>query len=248
MNLFQRLLYVAGKCGYLQKDASSALRYSFISHDKVTGAVRGPMAEVGLFYYSDVLESEYQVLTAANGGLIYFTKVTAAVTFVNTDKPEERLTVRGVGIGLDPSDKSIGKAVSYAVKYALLKGLMMETGDDPEKDDHRLANVPPVIANDNSKSEPVKAVGKFFSAPRAKTVSNQAVSGLASPAQISYLFRYANSLSLDKTDVAKCAKEIGWDMANLPAGEVDSVKGRLISLADSKKQTGLMMEDNKVAA
>jgi hypothetical protein len=36
--------------------------------------------------------------------------------------------------GIDDSDKGPGKAISYAVKYALLKALGLETGDDPDED------------------------------------------------------------------------------------------------------------------
>jgi hypothetical protein len=39
------------------------------------------------------------------------------------------------GYGIDNQDKGPGKAMSYAVKYAMLKTFCLETGDDPEKDD-----------------------------------------------------------------------------------------------------------------
>jgi hypothetical protein len=37
------------------------------------------------------------------------------------------------GYGIDDQDKGAGKAMSYAVKYALLKTLGLETGDDPDE-------------------------------------------------------------------------------------------------------------------
>ena len=56
------------------------------------------------------------------------------VAFVNVDKPEDRVEVEFFGYGIDPQDKGPGKAMSYAVKYALLKVFSLETGDDPERD------------------------------------------------------------------------------------------------------------------
>ena len=44
------------------------------------------------------------------------------------------MAVRAFGYGIDNGEKGPGKAVSYAVKYALLKTFCLETGDDPDRD------------------------------------------------------------------------------------------------------------------
>jgi hypothetical protein len=71
------------------------------------------------------------------------TMVTMSIKFVNADQPDEFIEVQHYGYGIDPQDKGIGKAVSYAVKYALLKMFCLETGDDVEKDniDHKSSAV-----------------------------------------------------------------------------------------------------------
>jgi hypothetical protein len=56
------------------------------------------------------------------------------VRFVNVDDPQDFFDVETFGYGLDDQDKGPGKAMSYAVKYALLKTLGLETGDDPDED------------------------------------------------------------------------------------------------------------------
>jgi hypothetical protein len=48
------------------------------------------------------------------------------------DNPADRFTSEGFGYGTDNSDKGVGKSFSYAVKYALLKTFMIESGDDEE--------------------------------------------------------------------------------------------------------------------
>ena len=56
------------------------------------------------------------------------------IRFVNIDEPADYTDVPSFGFGIDSQDKGPGKAMSYAVKYALLKTLGLETGDDVERD------------------------------------------------------------------------------------------------------------------
>jgi hypothetical protein len=56
------------------------------------------------------------------------------IRFANIDAPDDHIDVETFGHGIDQGDKSPGKAMSYAVKYALLKTLGLETGDDPDLD------------------------------------------------------------------------------------------------------------------
>jgi hypothetical protein len=56
------------------------------------------------------------------------------IRFVNIDEPMDLIDVETFGFGIDDQDKGPGKAMSYAVKYALLKTLGLETGDDPDMD------------------------------------------------------------------------------------------------------------------
>ena len=52
------------------------------------------------------------------------------VEFVNIDNPDDRFCVEHYGYGIDTQDKGVGKAVSYAYKYALLKTFALETGEN----------------------------------------------------------------------------------------------------------------------
>jgi hypothetical protein len=54
------------------------------------------------------------------------------VSFINIDKPDDRLMVTLPAHALDNGDKAPGKSISYATKYALLKTFALETGDDEE--------------------------------------------------------------------------------------------------------------------
>lgn len=127
LNIFQRINAVMGDVEYVKKGekAAKGLQYNFVSHDMVMGKVRGPMQKHGIAMITDLLELNQ------NGNR---TESKIAISFVNIDRPDDRFTVHFWGHGVDNQDKGVGKSVSYAVKYCLLKTFCLETGDDPERD------------------------------------------------------------------------------------------------------------------
>ena len=57
--------------------------------------------------------------------------VVMAYTFTDVDTAEE-ITVKVAGEGLDAADQAPYKAMTGALKYALLQSFLLATGDDPE--------------------------------------------------------------------------------------------------------------------
>ncbi len=123
MNIYQRINEVMKEVSYIQKDKSKKVngQYSFISHDQVSAALHEPMTRHGIV----MLPSVEEMTQDGNR-----TVAKIVVSFVNIDKPEDRFSVTYYGYGIDTQDKGPGKAMSYAVKYALLKTFCLETGDD----------------------------------------------------------------------------------------------------------------------
>jgi len=125
-NIYQRIQAVMKEVSFVKKETTMVNKqYRFVSHDAVTSALHGPMAENGMVMVPSIDE-----LTQDGNR----TTVKMKIEFVNVDNPEDRLVVIHYGYGIDNQDKGIGKAVSYAVKYAMLKTFCLETGDDVEKD------------------------------------------------------------------------------------------------------------------
>lgn len=125
-NIYQRINAVMQEVDYIQKSEKKvAGQYRFVSHDQVTAALHIPMTKHGIVVKSDMVEMKQ------DGNR---TEVKLKVTFVNIDDPSDYFDVFYYGYGIDTSDKGIGKAVSYAFKYALLKTCLLETGDDPDQD------------------------------------------------------------------------------------------------------------------
>lgn len=125
-NIYQRINAVMQEVDYIQKgEKKVAGQYRFVSHDQVTAALHVPMTKYGIVCKSSIVEMKQ------DGNR---TEVKLEVTFVNIDLPSDNFSVIYYGYGIDTSDKGIGKAVSYAFKYAMLKTFCLETGDDPDQD------------------------------------------------------------------------------------------------------------------
>lgn len=123
MNVHQRLAAAMGEVDYIQKEKKQGMNYTIVSHDAVTAKVRPVLLKNGIVYYPVRCEHSH------NGNRA---ECSLSVRFVNIDNPSDYFDVPTFGYGIDTQDKGPGKAMSYAVKYALLKALGLETGDDPD--------------------------------------------------------------------------------------------------------------------
>lgn len=124
-NIHQRLAEVMRAVTYIQKEKKSGMNYTITSHDAVTAKVRPALLDAGIVYYPVRCEHTHNGNRAECG---------MTIRFVNIDEPSDFFEVQTFGYGVDPQDKGPGKAMSYAVKYALLKALGLETGDDADHD------------------------------------------------------------------------------------------------------------------
>lgn len=129
-NIFQRMHAVMQEIKYVQKEKKQGMRYSIVSHDAVTALVRPLFVKHGIICYPTNMKIEQQ------GNR---TQLTCDVVFQNVDDVGDRMVVSSAGYGIDDQDKGPGKAISYAVKYAYLKGLCLESGDDPDEDQETIA-------------------------------------------------------------------------------------------------------------
>lgn len=123
-NIHQRLHDVMQAVDYIQKERKQGMRYTIVSHDAVTAKVRPELVKAGVVYYPVAMTR------SQNGNR---TEIDLTVRFANIDEPSDFIDVVAAGYGVDEQDKGPGKAISYAVKYCLLKALGLETGDDPDE-------------------------------------------------------------------------------------------------------------------
>lgn len=135
-NIHQRLHAVMGEIDYIGKDGKATFDggYKYVSHDKVVASVRPKLHKHGVIYYIVDMSREQDGNRTQCG---------ITVCFANVDEPNDKIFVQSFGYGVDKGDKGPGKAMSYAVKYALLKTLGLETGDDPDHDQGTDSNYVP---------------------------------------------------------------------------------------------------------
>jgi len=123
-NIYQRILAVMDDVRGVKKEADKKCPYPLVSHDAVTGLLHMPFVRHGIVMVPTVLSvTQDGNRTVAN----------VQVTFVNADNPDDKISVTFAGYGIDSQDKGPGKAISYAVKYAMLKTFCLESGDDVER-------------------------------------------------------------------------------------------------------------------
>lgn len=134
LNVHQRLAAAMGDVDYIQKEKKQGMNYTIVSHDAVTAKVRPVLLKHGIVYYPVRCEHLH------NGNRA---ECSLTVRFVNIDQPADFFDVPTFGYGIDPQDKGPGKAMSYAVKYALLKALGLETGDDPDNESVEFSGADP---------------------------------------------------------------------------------------------------------
>ena len=134
LNIAQRISAAMNDVDYIQKEKKEGMKYTIVSHDAVTAKVRPILHKHGIVYYP----RDMHVNQSGNR-----TEASCNVRFENIDDRTDFIDVATFGYGVDGQDKGPGKAMSYGVKYALLKVLGLETGDDPdavqdERADHEI--------------------------------------------------------------------------------------------------------------
>lgn len=141
MNLYEKIAEVMQDVSYLAKDDSVATgggkSYKAISEEKVTSTVRASLIKNKIVILpvtqSHRREDERIIDGYGKEKTNRITTVDVIYRIVNTEKPEEYIDVASSGTGVDTQDKGVGKAMTYAYKYMLLRTFAIPTGDDTDK-------------------------------------------------------------------------------------------------------------------
>lgn len=142
-NIYQRMLAIQSELARVAKNLEVSVgqnsKYKAVGEADVLKAVKPLEEKYGVYSYpvsrtiieSGTLESvDYK----GNAKKQLFERIEVGFRFVNVDKPEEYIDITSYGDGIDSGDKSVGKAMTYADKYALMKGYKITTGDDPDQE------------------------------------------------------------------------------------------------------------------
>ena len=150
LNLRQKLAEVRRRIGYVQKRGfNERNNYSYVAAADLAGAVGDLLAELGVVIVPRLESISYEPAQPARSETARAAQVVMAYTFADVDCGEE-VTVKVAGQGLDAGDKAPYKAMTGALKYALLQSFLLATGDDPEEEriSHSSGNDPVITADE----------------------------------------------------------------------------------------------------
>jgi len=131
LNLRQKLAEVRRRIGYVQKRGhNERFNYSYVTAADIAGSVGDLLSELGVVVIPSLENITYES-AASRGEATRMAQVVMAYTFADADSGEE-IVAKVAGQGVDPGDKAPYKAMTGALKYALLQSFLLATGDDPE--------------------------------------------------------------------------------------------------------------------
>ena len=134
LNLRQKLAEVRRRIGYVQKRGHNERHnYSYVTAADIAGAVGDILAELGVVVVPRLESIAHEPAQTGRTDGEHLTHVVMSYSFVDVDTAEE-ITVKVAGEGVDAGDKAPYKAMTGALKYALLQSFLLATGDDPEDD------------------------------------------------------------------------------------------------------------------
>ena len=120
--------------------AENGNNFRAVSESAILDVVDPVLKEAGIFYTVEIKEQHLEVKEAfgSKGRKLQFIAwLTLRLRFfeANDDPFYDQqclFMTEAVGMGIDDNDKAMGKAYTYAVKYALLKLFRLRYGDDPD--------------------------------------------------------------------------------------------------------------------
>jgi hypothetical protein len=136
MNIFQKISEVMKAIEYLTKDDKvefGTTKYKAISEEKVTTAVRKELVKQGIVIIPIMQESTVTELIRTEKSVNQRADVHTKYRIQNIDDVNDFIEVESNGSGVDTQDKAVGKAMTYAYKYMLLRTFAIPTGEDPDK-------------------------------------------------------------------------------------------------------------------
>lgn len=129
-----KLATISGMLGAIPKNGyNRSQNYKFVQETDLKSAVRPYLAAAGAVLVTRVASHELTDLyTTRSGQLMRLSSI--QLDWELTDG-KESIGGTSWGYGADTGDKGIYKAITGAVKYILMELFLVDTGDDPERDE-----------------------------------------------------------------------------------------------------------------
>lgn len=132
--------------------------FMFRGIDDMYNCLHDLFAKHKVFISSEVLDTKREERTTKSGGNLIYTVLTIKFSFYTTDGSFVSSTL--IGEAMDSADKSCNKAMSVALKYALMQTFLIPTEElkDPDAETPPPSS-PKAPSTQNQTKQPVKKVG-----------------------------------------------------------------------------------------
>jgi hypothetical protein len=138
VTLVEKMYNIMAELDYIKKDKENTFhRYTYASEAAIKNAVHAALTKYRVMFFptgSEVVSVERGFGAKQDENM---TTVRLSYEFINVDNPAEKLAGQFQGTGADKGDKGAYKAITGALKYALTSTFLIETGDDPERDERK---------------------------------------------------------------------------------------------------------------
>lgn len=130
--IHSKLSEILKAVGYIEKTGTNASQgYKYVQAAAVADKIRDEFAKRSLTMIPANIDVTESGLTPSGKQALVTLRVTWQITDGETG---EFVTFQSIGSGSDSTDKAVYKAMTGALKYALLLGFLIPTGDDPENE------------------------------------------------------------------------------------------------------------------
>lgn len=121
-----------------RKANAGQANYNFRGIDDVYNSLHDILADAGVFVLPSYTNREVVERETRNGAAMFYVTLTATFRFVAEDGSE--VSCSAIGEGMDTGDKATNKAMSVALKYALMQTFLIPTVEpkDVEGDRHEI--------------------------------------------------------------------------------------------------------------
>lgn len=147
MSLYEKIQAVSLEVNNLEKDmtvGSGSNAYKAVSDKSVILAVKKAEKKYRILSIpckQELISHEVLTLQKKDGqSLLYVDNIKMTTIFVDLDS-QDIIEIESYGKGVDYGDKGLGKAATYARKYALLNAYKIATGEDPDADPSKKDNL-----------------------------------------------------------------------------------------------------------
>lgn len=134
MNIYEKLSAITSEIANVDKNIEIGFggkgKYKAFREADILNAVKPLEAKYKVYSYP----VKRTILETGERGNQLFERIETIYRFVNIEKPDEFIDITSYGDGIDSGDKSVGKAMTYADKYALMKAYKITTGEDPDQE------------------------------------------------------------------------------------------------------------------